>query len=582
MIMKLNRRSSGAGATAYLLSLLNWVNETRAAKPEILDGDPEIVEESTRISGYAQPYLSGEASWGEDIDKVGRKAALACVMAFIRLLTAGLPISEFALLIVLHCRTKGCDVHFVLSKVHLQTGLQFRFYRNTDYDEALKRDFRRHANLTHGWSDPEDPENRSLKTHPSPYAKPAERHAHEEFDDRVVQWVRSGLVTSREGLIALLRCGGIPVEEIEKENGILGIKITYERRELTLLGGKYTPGSDYEAARCHRATRGERSREDLDGEIAELGEKLDRYGSRRAAEYSADFAGGNRLFDGDPEAGLEYPAQGVSIGPGTPGECADGGAGAPHEAAPQGHSPGAGPGPSVPHGGVVPGTPRPGRDASHMGAAVHEDARDAEPAADFAGVPPSPPAGPKGQDPSLSWAAGNVGGSGTGREARPDGDVLPESGGHAPSVAHPSQATETITHNSDHEHGTDINRLIEIIAELLRSLGKALSGAEQSAAAAERTLRIFAEGAGRGREAFARIGGNLSKAGIGVSGPQEAECRGKDPVDDDYQAACREFGGAVEEIGEGDYEALEPDAVPPPRPPLPKPEGFPKGFEPSR
>jgi len=73
MIIKRNRRSSGTGATAYLLSLFNWLNEMRPAKPETLEGDQEIFEESTRISGYAQPYLSGEASWEEDYDKVGAR-----------------------------------------------------------------------------------------------------------------------------------------------------------------------------------------------------------------------------------------------------------------------------------------------------------------------------------------------------------------------------------------------------------------------------------------------------------------------------------------------------------------------------
>ncbi len=593
MILKLNRRSSGTGATAYLVRLFNWVNEMRPSKPEVLDGDSEVFEESARISGYAQPYLSGEASWGEDIDKVGRKAALACVMAFIRLLTAGIPLSEFAFLIVLHSRIVGFDIHFVLGKVHLKTGLQFRFYRDTDYDEALKRTFRRHANLTNGYSDLEDPENRSLKTQPSPYAKPAERRAHEEFDDRMVQWVRSGFASSYDQLVALIQSDGLPLKEIQKENGVSGIEVTYEGRKITLLGGKYTRDFDYEAARCHRTTRRDRSREDIDREIDELGAKLAHYGSRREAEYKATFAGGSRLFDGDPEAGVGYEGEGVPDRPGALGESGetihplasgstDGGGAEPPEAAAHGHAPGAGVRPSVSGGGGFPCAPRAGRGASHLGTTIPDDARDAEPATVVADGAPSPTAGPEGQDHALPWASGDLGGSGTGGEARPDRHVLPESGGRPPGLANPSQATETLTHYTEHGHGNDDYGLIEIIAELLRRLGRALSGAEQSAAAAERTLGDLAERAGREREAYARIGGNLSEAGLGAPGVAPAEHRGKDPVDDDYQAACRELGSAVEEIGEGDYEALESDAVPPPRPPLPTPGGGPKGFEPSR
>lgn len=592
MIIKRNRRSSGTGATAYLLSLFNWLNEMRPAKPETLEGDQEIFEESTRISGYAQPYLSGEASWEEDYDKVGRKAALDCVMAFIRLLTAGMSLSEFALLVVLHRRKVGMDIHFLLSKVHLKTGLQFRFYRNTGYDDALKRTFQRHANLTNEWSDNEDPENASLKTHPSPYAKPGERRAHEEFDERMVQWVRSGLATNWDELVALIQSEGYPLEEIKKENGIAGIKVTYEGHNITLLGGKYTPGFDYESARSRLSTRRKRSREDIDREMDKLGKKLDRYGSRRAEEYSAAFGGGNRLFDGDPEAGMGYQGEGVPGHPGALGEpgetihplasgSTDGGAAEPPEAAANQHAPGAGVRRSVPGGGGVPGAPRAGRGASHLGATLPDDARDAEPATVVAGDAPSPAAGPEGPDHALPRAPGDLGGSGTGGEARPDGHVLPESGGHPPGLVNPSQATETLTHYTDHEHGDNSWRLIEIIAELLRRLGRALSGAEQGAAAAERALGDLAEGAGREREAYARVGGSLSEAGLGIPGLEETKHRGKDPVDDDYQKACLELGSAVEEIGEGDYEALEPEAMPPPRPPLPSPEGLHKGIEPS-
>ena len=593
MIIKINRRSSGTGATAYLLSLLNWVNETRPAKPEILYGDAEIFEESARISGYSQPYLSGEASWGEDIIKVGRKIALACVMAFIRLLTARIALAEFAFLIVLHSRKQGFDIHFVVSKVHLKTGLQFRLYRDTDYDEAFKRTFCRRANLVHGWSDQEDPENRSLRTHPSPYAKPAERRAHEEFDDRMVQWVRSGFASSYDQLVALIQSQGLPLKEIQKENGVCGIEVTYEGHTITLLGGKYTRGFDYEAARCHRTTRRERSRKDIDREIGKLGRKLARYGSRREAEYKAAFAGGSRLFDGDPKAGVEYDGEGVPDRPGEfgePGEtiyplasvCTGGGAAESLEAVDHGHAPGAGLRPSVSGCGGVDGAPRAGRGESNLGAPISEDARDAEPPADVAGDPPSHAAGPKEQNHALPSAGGDLGGSGTGREARPDGHVLPISGGHPPGVAHPSQTAQTIIKDAHHEHGNDIYRIATITAELLRRLGQALSDAEQNAAAAEQTLGDLAEGADREREVIERIGGNLSEAGIGVPGVEKTESRGKNPVDDDYKAACREFGRAVEEIGEGDYEALEPDAAFPPRPPLPTPEGGPKGFEPSR
>lgn len=602
MIAKLNRRSGGSGATAYLLSLLNWLGELRHAAPEILFGYREIFDLCVQISGYAQPYLSGELSWEEDYDKVGRDAALAAVMAYVRLLAAGIPLSEFALLIVLHRRKRGFDIHFVISKVHLRTTLQFRFYRNTDSDEALGRTWRLHTNRSQGWSDPKDPEHRSLKSHPSRYLSPAERRAHQFLDERVTQWVLNENVTSYAEVIALIKSGGIPLSEITDETGRKrGIKVTYDGQHLTLLGGKYTPGFDYESARRNRATPRKRSPEAIAKEIADLGKKLDRFRSRRERIYQAAFAGGSPLFPCGPEAGMGHPDQGVlhslgaAGGPGAtipprPGNEEDGGAEAPPEALPDGIASGAGASPSLPCGDGTPDGRSSDRDPKDLGAAGPPNSGGGESPAELASGPTAPATRPKGQGDALPLAGWNMGGSGVGRETTIDGHPFREPGGRPPGVADPAkaiQATETLKPGEHHEPRAGTHRINRIIAELVRRFGQALSGARDCTARAERALEALAGGAGREREAFERIGRNLQSAGSRDQGAEEGQqgaTRGDKDVDDDYQKAVRELGRAVDDFGQRllAHEVIQEPVRPSIRPLMPGPKQRPRNIEPTR
>ena len=595
---KIFRRSSGKFAAEYLQRITNWLNELRHADPEKLYGDAELFDLCVALSGYAQPYLSGVVSFEEDFERVQRKRALACVMSLIRLLAAKLPLSEFGILVVLHRRKHGFDIHFLMAKLHLRTTRQFRFYRDTDADEALLRTWRRMWNLVMGWSDVEDPDHKSLTSHPSPYAKPAERRAHESFDARMVQWVRSGFAGSHAELLALIRSGGTPVREVADETGrTIGIEITYDEQRLTLLGNKYAAGFDYESARQHRATRRERSRADILVEISGLVRKLRRYGSRRARIYQEDFEGGSPILDGKPAArmgisGIEFlHGAGADGQPGTAvptvaGGATDDGDKANPKAGPHGHAPGVDAVSSLP-GGSMALIPSPaGGGPSGLGAAGDGGAGGGEPPAELANGPASPSTGSQGQGHALPVAGRNIGRDGAGRETATDGHLFREAGGGPPGVAHQAEAKENINQGKHHENGTGTRRLAKIIAELLRRIGGAFSDAEERSGRAGRALGALAAGAGREREAVERIGGDLSLTSLRGQGAEEGtpgESPGEKDIDYDYQEACRELGGLVEAIGrEVDPQAIA--AVPKPSlRPLPSaPKRQIGGHEPTR
>ncbi len=193
MLAKFNRRSSDPTVVEYLLRAKDWKGNPRPASPEVVYGDPTVFDQSLRAASYSQQYLSGELSWGEDEDVVGRNAYMTVLHDFLRLLTGGQKLRDFSILAVLHKRLKGFDIHFVVSRLNLRSGLQFRFFRNTPHDRATFNTWRRIQNLSYGWTDPDDPECADLRSRPSRYERSGDkRTAHTNLDDTVIQLIRNG------------------------------------------------------------------------------------------------------------------------------------------------------------------------------------------------------------------------------------------------------------------------------------------------------------------------------------------------------------------------------------------------------
>jgi hypothetical protein len=245
MLAKFNRRSSDLSVVAYLLRDTDWKGEPRPAPPEVVYGDPDRFDQSLRAANYSQQYMSGELTWGENEEDVGRDRYMPVLHEFLHLLTGGQRLRDFSILAVLHKRLKGFDIHFVLSRLNLRSGRQFRFFRNTPHDREMFNTWRRIQNLMYGWTDPEDPECADLRSRPSRYERSSDqRDAHTKLDDTVVELVRNGSICSREDIVNLLKEKGATVHVHNHR-----LDLTYENTSLRLLGKKYSRRFDWSTVR---------------------------------------------------------------------------------------------------------------------------------------------------------------------------------------------------------------------------------------------------------------------------------------------------------------------------------------------
>jgi hypothetical protein len=155
MHLKLFPRRSDFRLIPYLIADIDGDGVIRDFPPVILFGEPEIFHLWMHTCQFTDIYLSGVFSWGEDLSEVTEELASVTVKEGLEMITDGLPLSDFPLIVVLHRRKKGFDIHFALGREHLVTGVQFPFFTKSTDDCCLFRDWRRKKNLEHGW--PQEP-----------------------------------------------------------------------------------------------------------------------------------------------------------------------------------------------------------------------------------------------------------------------------------------------------------------------------------------------------------------------------------------------------------------------------------------
>lgn len=223
----------------YLLGLVDGNGQMRALTPMVLMGDPELLDLFTQTCSAAYIYLSGALSWEESFEKVGLETVLQVVEAHLtRLCSKAISYREFLHLVVLHVRESGFDVHFVLSRIHLPSGLQFPHYADTKFDRQHARVLRLFQNYSCGWSDCEDPGRGRLVNEPPFFIKGEQRKTAKELGAIAELIACSGKVKDCNGLAEDLRELGYPTVVTEK-----GFDITYDGKEYKLSGPIFRPGT---------------------------------------------------------------------------------------------------------------------------------------------------------------------------------------------------------------------------------------------------------------------------------------------------------------------------------------------------
>ncbi len=255
-------KGGGSGPIDYLLGKDRDREEAR-----LLRGDPEETAALINSSDYAKKYTAGCLSFEESNIPAEQKHAL--MDSFEECIFAGLDKDQYNCLWVEH-RDKGrLELNFVIPNIELLSGKRLQPYYYAA-DRGRVDAWRTMQNLTHGYSDPDDPAKRQRpkpKTCRETRRKP--HRASQSITDGLEALALSGKLKSRADVLETLEKVGFEISRATISS--ISIKNPDPKgRNIRLKGALYEQdfrfGEDLRAdithrSRQHRATNESRLRD---------------------------------------------------------------------------------------------------------------------------------------------------------------------------------------------------------------------------------------------------------------------------------------------------------------------------------
>jgi hypothetical protein len=221
MIIGFSRYGEGGSGPAldYLTGYL--VNgEARAAKPEIVRGNPAVVGAIIDALPFQRRYTSGVLSFAAE-DRVTPEIQSDIIARFEDAVFAGLSPDRRSIVWIKHTDKGRTELHFVVPRVDLGTGKSLNIAPPTPASRHLLDTLREAINRRHGFRDPTDPERAraaSLPAHVAKLAAQARRLGRSAKPDirqaiagRLEAEVRSGTIQNRSQMVAFLQQHGFRV-----------------------------------------------------------------------------------------------------------------------------------------------------------------------------------------------------------------------------------------------------------------------------------------------------------------------------------------------------------------------------------
>lgn len=297
MIIPLFRRSKDAQVVPYVCGMKDGAGNKRFALPVVLFGCPDAFEAELTASPYRQPYLSLALAWSEPKESLSLEVIKKVAAETVSLFTGNQSTNNFGVLTVLHEGKKTYDVHIVILKCHRPSGKQFRLFCGTEDEWEALHAFRRRTNLSHDWSDPDDPWRRGMNAVVPRWISDERKAEFREIDAWALGWVEAGAVACREELIELIKETGCSVEA--HHNYIDVFTLQSANKPIRFRGGKFRASANYDEIRTRLHAPRERCPEASKREIAKLDKRLSALRSDREKELG-------RRFDSD---GFRYPTR---------------------------------------------------------------------------------------------------------------------------------------------------------------------------------------------------------------------------------------------------------------------------------
>jgi hypothetical protein len=278
----------GRGPVEYLLG-----KDHDRELAELLRGDALETIALIDSSPYAKKYTSGCLSFEENDLTPEKKREL--MDSFEEALFPGMDKSQYNVLWVEH-RDKGrLELNFVIPNIELTTGrrLQPYFYKA---DEKRVDAWKTIQNITHGFSDPDDPAKRQALT-PAKDLPASSKAIADDLHAGIEAMIASGQIENRGDIVAALEAAGFTMARQTKtfisiENPEKG------GRNIRLKGGVY--GQDFDISKELPSERERRSA----AHQQRLGERLERARERygygievKRAELAGSFKGQRKGYE---------------------------------------------------------------------------------------------------------------------------------------------------------------------------------------------------------------------------------------------------------------------------------------------
>jgi len=198
-------KGGGSGPIDYLLG-----KDRDREEAKLLRGDPEETAALIDSSDYAKKYTAGCLSFEESNIPAEQKRAL--MDSFEECIFAGLDKDQYNCLWVEH-RDKGrLELNFVIPNIELLSGKRLQPYYYAA-DRGRVDAWRTMQNLTHGYSDPDDPAKRQSMTQAKDLPRNTQEAA-QSITDGLEALALAGKVKSRADVLETLEKAGFEHYEI--------------------------------------------------------------------------------------------------------------------------------------------------------------------------------------------------------------------------------------------------------------------------------------------------------------------------------------------------------------------------------
>ena len=242
-------KGSGSGPIDYLLG-----KDRDREQAKLLRGDPEETAALIDSSDYAKKYTSGCLSFEERDIPAEQKRAL--MDSFEECIFAGLDKDQYNCLWVEH-RDKGrLELNFVIPNIELLSGKRLQPYYYAA-DRGRVDAWRTMQNLTHGYSDPDDPAKRQSMTQAKDLPRNTQEAA-QSITDGLEALALSGKLKSRADVLETLEKAGFEISRATPSS--ISIKNPDPKgRNIRLKGALYE--QDFRFSQDLRADITHRSRQ---------------------------------------------------------------------------------------------------------------------------------------------------------------------------------------------------------------------------------------------------------------------------------------------------------------------------------